>query len=372
MATESTFCTNTVRMKSNNEHYFKLAFNITLGLLITGIVFLLTKSLVHIFLMLVLSFIVASALELPVHKMEYFGIGRKFATLLTLISSLLFSGVLIFVVGVMVSSEVSELFKQLGTFGEEFSRVFKTFGIHLTSDQINSYILTGRDKGIEYLKNETKSITNVIVDSLVIVFFAYYFVVDGIKLRKAAIKFFKPKNQEIVLDIWQIVIEKTGSYLIVRLILIAISSFTMGVFASLIGIPYGWALGLWFGFISQALPIIGTYLGLTLPLAVAFNHGISKGIFLIIYVIIFQLLADYIILPKIASETLELHPAIIFIAVLVGGALLGFSGIIVAIPIAATIKSVISTYVSRDDILHNHKLLHASNKRKPREKKEKK
>lgn len=371
MAAESTFCTNTVSMKSNVEHYFKLAINITVGLLLTGLIFLLTKSLIHIFLILVLSFVVASALELPVHKMEYYGFGRKFATLLTLISTLVFSGVLVFVLGVMVSSEINELFKQLGTFGNEFARLFNSLGINLSSDQINSYIVAGRDKGIDYLKSETQSITKVIVDSLMVVFFAYYFVVDGIKLRKSFIKFFKPKNQEIILDIWQIVIEKTGSYLIFRLILIAISSVSMGVVASLIGVPYGWALGIWFGIISQSLPIIGTYLGLTLPLAVAFNHGVGKGVLLIIYVIFFQLTEDYIIVPKIARGTLALHPALIFFSVLVGGALLGFSGIIVAIPIAATIQSVISTYVSRDEIIHNHKLLHVSNKRKSKNQREK-
>ena len=358
-------------MKSKNEHFFKLALNITLGLLLTGLVFLLTRSLLHIALMLVLSFIVASALEMPVRKMEYYGIGRKFATLLTLISTLVFSGAFIFIVGLMVSSEIKELFDHLGSLGEEFEGLFNSLGINLTSEQMNSYIVAGRDKGVEYLKNETKSITNVFLNALVIVFFAYYFVVDGIKLRKGIIKFFKPKNQEIILDIWQIVIEKTGSYLIMRLILIVISSFTMGVFASLIGVPYGWALGLWFGFISQSLPIIGTYLGLALPFAVAFNNGVGKGVLLIVYVIIYQILEDYIILPKIARETIELHPAMIFISVLIGGALLGFSGIIVAIPIAATIKSVISTYVSRDEIAHNHELLNVSDKRKPRVKKEK-
>ena len=66
---------------------------------------------------------------------------------------------------------------------------------------------------------------------------------------------------------------------------------------------------------------------------------------------------DYILLPKIAADTLKMHPATIFLSVIVGGTLASGVGAIIAIPIAATIQSILSTYADRHEINHDHHLL---------------
>lgn len=321
---------------------------------------------------MMLSFMVASSLELPVHKLEKLGLRRKFATLLTLFLSIIITGSLLMIITLLVSKEITELLSHINTYGGELSRFLAKLNIDVDKVKINDLIMSGREQLIDYIKNHGESLTGVIVDMTIILFFSYYFVTDSIKLRKSMLKFFDVKRQEMLLNIWQIVIEKTGSYLITRLILILISSASMGLFLTIIHVPYGWALGVWFGFISQALPIIGTYVGLSFPLLVSFNHGTALGVLVIIYVILFQLIADYILLPRLASESLELHPAIIFASVLIGGATLGLSGILIAIPVAATIRSVITTYMHKDEIEIDHSLLNEYKKEKDFKKKKSK
>ena len=62
-------------------------------------------------------------------------------------------------------------------------------------------------------------------------------------------------------------------------------------------------------------------------------------------------------MPKIEANTLKMHPAPIFLSVIVGATLAGGLGAIIAIPIAATIQSVLSTYSNRHEIVHGHDLL---------------
>lgn len=337
--------------------YFKKSIPLIIaGLSVIGLL-VIVKSLYHIFILLILSLVFASAIELPVNKLCEFKIGRRFATIFSLLGSILLTGGVLIFISILVSGEIKELVEQVGTYGGEISSFIKRFGIDVNPDNINNYIVKGEESLFEFLKNESKSLTTLFVDAMIVIFFSYYIVVDGKKLRRSIVKQFPVKKQELVLDIWQIVIEKTGGYLVTRLLLIVISSISSGIFATVIGIPYGWAIGIWFGVISQTLPIIGTYLGLVVPLAVAFNHELVDGILFIIYVILFQFLADYFLLPKIASHTLELHPATIFLSVLIGGTLLGFTGILISIPVAATINSIVVSYMKREEIEHNHKLI---------------
>ena len=78
------------------------------------------------------------------------------------------------------------------------------------------------------------------------------------------------------------------------------------------------ALALWVGVVSQFLPVVGTYLAAALPLVVALIDSPTKALVLLVFVLIYQQVENYVLLPRITARTMDLHPAIAFGAAIAG------------------------------------------------------
>ena len=106
----------------------------------------------------------------------------------------------------------------------------------------------------------------------------------------------------------------------------------------LIGVPNGVFIGLFAGLISF-IPYIGTVLGLLLSVglsALAFGAEWQTVAASVVFVA-GQVLDDYVLRPRLIGERLGLHPVSTIFALFAGGALLGFVGVLIAVPAAAVI-----------------------------------
>ena len=89
-------------------------------------------------------------------------------------------------------------------------------------------------------------------------------------------------------------------------------------------------MALWVGVISQFLPVVGTYLAGALPVLVQFVDSPPKALILLIFVVLYQQVENYLLLPRITARTMDLHPAIAFGSAIAGGAVLGAVGAVLA------------------------------------------
>jgi predicted PurR-regulated permease PerM len=112
---------------------------------------------------------------------------------------------------------------------------------------------------------------------------------------------------------------------------------------SLAGLKYGFLIGVSAGLLS-VIPMVGSTLGLLAGIAVAwFQSGewtfvaIVAGIFLV-----GQVIEGNFLTPKIVGNSIGLHPLWIFFALLAGGSLFGFLGLLIAVPVAAIISVLVA------------------------------
>lgn len=194
---------------------------------------------------------------------------------------------------------------------------------------------------------------SVLAKLATIMFFAFYLVVDGPRLRRALCSLLPPTRQAQLLGVWETAIEKTGAYLLSRSVLAVISSIVHAVAFTLCGVPYGAVMGVWQGVMSQALPIVGTYIGAALPLLVTLNVSLPRALVVLGVIVVYQQLENYLLVPRIQGRAMDLHPAVALGSVLVGGALLGFTGVLLAMPMAATIQGFVSAYVHRYELVEH-------------------
>ncbi len=103
--------------------------------------------------------------------------------------------------------------------------------------------------------------------------------------------------------------------------------------------------------VLDVIPMIGATLGAAVVCAIAFATDVKTGIACVIFYVIYQQVENYVVYPRVMSKSVDLPGAVIVIAALVGTALLGIVGALLAIPTAAAILLVIrEVWVKQQDL----------------------
>ena len=137
---------------------------------------------------------------------------------------------------------------------------------------------------------------------------------------------------------------------------IAIVSIISAAAYSLIGVPFALVIGLLAG-VCNAIPTFGPFIGGGFAY-IAMLMGLAAGdfgwtdflvrcAFVLVTILGIQAIDNSLISPKIMSGAVDVDPLLIMFAVMVGAAVLGFWGVLLAIPIIVVIKSVIAVTNSR-------------------------
>ena len=196
------------------------------------------------------------------------------------------------------------------------------------------------------------SFLGLIVQLLTVGLLTYYLVAEAPQFRRRVCSLLTPRWQEQVLSTWEVSIEKTGGYLYSRALLALLSAVATYIVLRILGVPFALPLAIWMGVISQFIPTIGTYIAALLPLVVTLaDASVTDFVVLLVFILVYQQIENYILAPRIAARTMHLHPAVAFAAVIVGGSLFGVAGAFLAIPATAIGQSVASAYVHRYEVV---------------------
>jgi predicted PurR-regulated permease PerM len=195
------------------------------------------------------------------------------------------------------------------------------------------------------------AILGAIFELATIALFTFYFVADGPRMRRTICSTLPPRRQREVLFAWEVGIDKTGGYLYSRLLLGAISATCFFILLKIIGVPFAVPLALWMGVVSQFVPVVGTYIAAALPLLVAVLVSPVDALIVLIYVLVYQQVENYLLAPKISAHTMQLHPAVAFGAAICGASVGGAVGAFLALPAAAIIQGVGGTYIRRHEVV---------------------
>ncbi|MBI3330455.1 MAG: AI-2E family transporter [Nitrospinae bacterium] len=167
----------------------------------------------------------------------------------------------------------------------------------------------------------------------------FYFLRDIDRMRAAFPTFLPVSYREWVMaklaEIDMVLAGFVRGQLIVALILTGFYSIGL----TLVGTPSSVLLGILTG-VASVIPFMGLVVGFPLSLALTFlrfydwQHPVGV---LAVFAAVILIDANFIT-PKVMGERLGLHPVVVLLAVLVGGHLFGFLGILLAVPMAAVFK----------------------------------
>jgi predicted PurR-regulated permease PerM len=172
------------------------------------------------------------------------------------------------------------------------------------------------------------------------VYFAFFLMAGSERFSdlERYLPFLKPETRKDLLYLAEEFVNMVVSFFRGQLIVALLQGLLFAVGFSLVGLRYGFVLGLLLGFLN-IIPYLGSIVGLSvaLPLALFQNGG---GWLLVAWVLavfaVVQLIEGYLLTPKIMGDRTGLHPVAIIVAIFFwGSAMGGILGMILAIPLTA-------------------------------------
>ena len=316
------------------------------------------QSLSSFLFILLLAWLLSIAMEPVVLFLVRRGMKRGLATGLTMLGMVVIIAALAEIFGSVFVSQLSQLGQQLPTaVTSALSWVNNTFHVNVDLTSIQKQLTTEKLGSLlsQYgggLLGVFGSVLALIFDGLTILVFAYYLSADSPRLRQTIGSWLPPRFQRVFVTVWTISVEKTGGYVISKLVLAGLSAFFHAVFFWAIGVPFWLTLGLLAGIVGQFIPTIGTYIGVLLPalFALISNKPIN-ALWIAIFATIYQQIENYVFTPRISQKTMDVHPAVALGSVIVGAALFGPVGALIGIPLAAVALSIINTFSQRHELL---------------------
>ena len=213
-----------------------------------------------------------------------------------------------------------------------------------------SYISLGVGDVINTALAVITGVFGLLTNLLIGVIFALYLLLDKERLLRQFSRLFeahlKPKKYQQFLRLMQIAHESFSSYIVgqfTEAIILGLLC-TAGMF--LLRLPYAAMTGAVVG-ATALIPIVGAYIGAGIGAFMILTVDPMKALFFLIFLIILQQIEGNFIYPKVVGTSVGLPGIWVLAAVIVGGGLFGIFGMVLGVPLAATIYKVLKNRVSR-------------------------
>lgn len=190
---------------------------------------------------------------------------------------------------------------------------------------------------LEDLVSAGTAVAGAIADGLVVIVLTVYFLVEMPRIRTTLYRLIPHTRRPRAILIGDEVFAKVGAYVLGNVLISVIAALGTFVWLYAFGVPYPLLLGIFVG-LFDLIPVVGSTIAGVVVAAVALTVSLPVCIATIVFFIVFRLGEDYLLVPKIIGRVVQVPALTTVIAVLIGGALLGIVGALVAIPIAAALQ----------------------------------
>jgi predicted PurR-regulated permease PerM len=179
-------------------------------------------------------------------------------------------------------------------------------------------------------------------EMLLVPVFAFYFLADWPNITKRIIRIVPPRRRSRVLDILHEIDRVVSGWVRGQMTVTAILAVLYAIAFSIVGIPGAIPIGLVVGVLT-IIPFVGTLVGaaLALGLTIASGQGTEDVVGVVVVIGVLHGLEAFVLTPKIVGHRVGLSEVAALFAVVAGGKLLGFVGILLAVPIAATVAVLV-------------------------------
>jgi predicted PurR-regulated permease PerM len=194
------------------------------------------------------------------------------------------------------------------------------------------------------LRDVTVGVFNRFVQLFSILVITFFLVKDGHRLLNFVYAQVPPASARRMRKIAGDISDAISGYVFGNFVISILAGLVTYVTLRVLGVPFALPLAILFGFFDL-IPLVGATLGgILVGIVVAFVYFPVGLIVWAAVLILYQQVENNLIQPVVYGKAVQLHPLIVIIAILIGAALLGVLGALIAIPAAAAVQAVVRDY----------------------------
>jgi predicted PurR-regulated permease PerM len=156
------------------------------------------------------------------------------------------------------------------------------------------------------------------------------------------------EKRRVVRDTWDLIDLKLGAYVRGQLLLICAVATVLSAAFFAIGLPYWLLVGLFAG-VVEIVPVIGPLTAGALAVGVGLTESWHLALTAGLVVLAVRLLEDYLVIPNVLGDAVGLSPLVVLVSVTATAILFGGWAVLLAIPLAAVVATLISVIVLEKD-----------------------
>lgn len=260
-------------------------------------------------------------------------------------------GTLFFFIGPRIGHETQKLTDSMPSLVERINsgQIVQDIGIEhgltkTTRDQLSAFLKNHTGDLLKLAQRVGLRIAEAAQESWILVIIpilAAFFLKDARAFSQVALSFVHSKPQrEFLQGVISDMNIMLAQFIRAQLTLAALSWVAYSVFLGLImHVPYALMLGT-AGGILEFIPVVGPLVASMLIIGVALLNGYQYWLIVGIFLLVWRLVQDYVVSPRVMGKTMELHPLAAIFGVLAGAEIGGVLGVYLSIPVMASLRIV--------------------------------
>ena len=194
------------------------------------------------------------------------------------------------------------------------------------------------------------ALVSALVNTFIIIVLMLYFLASLPSIKRSAYRLAPASRRERVTDLGDQILRNFGGYVSGAFIVALAAGITSLVFLFIVGLgEYAVALAVVVA-VLDVIPMIGATLGAIVVTAIGFATDPKIGLACLIFYVVYQQFENYVVYPRVMARSVDIPGSLIVVAALIGAALLGVVGALLAIPTAAALQLLLrEVFVRRQE-----------------------
>ena len=202
------------------------------------------------------------------------------------------------------------------------------------------------------LVHASVSVTKTAFEVLIAIFFTFavaaYWIFERDRARRVVLSLVAREHRKTIRDTWDLIDAKLGAFVRGQLLLIAFVGTVLSLAFWAIGVPFWLLLGIFAG-VVEIIPIVGPLTAGGVAIGVGLTDSWQIALAAGLAVLVVRLVEDYIVVPKVLGHAVGLSPLVVLVSVTAIGLLLGGIYVLLAVPIAAVLVTLVDVIVRDKD-----------------------
>jgi predicted PurR-regulated permease PerM len=332
---------------------YRLAVAAGLGVLTVAVGAFAVYSVRQVLVQVIIALFVAVSLDPAVRLLIRHGVRRSIAVAVILLVALaLLAGFIWSLVPPLVG-QAGDLLQNIPRYLEELpqrSRAYREvadrYGL---TERLTEYARTVPGKVGGGALGVVTGIFSALINILLVTVLTIYFMADLPRIRRGLVRLVPRAGRPRAAQAINVVVDKVGGYMIGNLIISLFAGVSAFVCLLALDVPFALPLAVWVA-LTDLIPMIGATVGAAGCAVVALVTGdVASTVGLVVFFVAYQQLENYLIAPRVLRNTVDLPAVAVLLAALTGGAVLGVVGALMAIPIVAAVKVLMTPVVEALD-----------------------